>query len=90
MDIRNLEHLLDIAIARAGSQAALAAHLTEVEQRSAPLDPSLISQWKTGRRPIGACHCIPIERLTEGEVTRHQLRPDVFGTEPDRDVDSAA
>lgn len=41
-----------------------------------------ISQWVTGRRPLPPKHCIKIEQLTDGEVTRYQLRPDIFGTAP--------
>ncbi|WP_153940371.1 transcriptional regulator [Acidithiobacillus thiooxidans] len=41
--------------------------------------PSLISQWKTGRRNISPESAIRIERATAGAVTRAELRPDIFG-----------
>jgi DNA-binding transcriptional regulator YdaS (Cro superfamily) len=38
----------------------------------------LISKWNTGASPIPAKKCVLIEQLTCGEVTRQQLRPDLF------------
>ena len=38
--------------------------------------PVLLSQWKTGKRPIPIERCLAIERATEGAVTRRDLRPD--------------
>ncbi|MDR8087816.1 helix-turn-helix domain-containing protein [Burkholderia gladioli] len=35
----------------------------------------LIYQWLTGRRPVSADKCVAIERATDGEVTRRDLRP---------------
>ena len=37
--------------------------------------PTLISQWSTTRVPPFE-RCIPIERATDGQVTRRDLRPD--------------
>ena len=64
------------AIASVGSQRALAALLG--------VNPTLVSQWVTGRRPVSASRCIEIETATNGAVTRYDLRPDVFGAGPDR------
>jgi len=50
---------------------------------------SNVSQWLTGRRPLPAKHCRTIEQLTGGRVTRYQLRPDIFGTEPETVSDAA-
>lgn len=63
------------AIGCVGSQVALAKAIGNVP-------PSLVWQWLTGRRPIAAHHCIPIERAADGKVTRYDLRPDVFGDPP--------
>jgi len=53
------------------------------------VNPSLISQWVTGRLQVAARHCIAIEAATG--VSRHDLRPDVFGPHaPDRGVAHAA
>ena len=46
----------------------------------------LVHQWVKGRTRITAERCIQIERVTGGAVTRHILRPDLFGD----DQDSAA
>ena len=40
--------------------------------------PSLISQWKTGRRNVSPESAIRIERATNSAVTRAELRPDIF------------
>ena len=37
----------------------------------------LISQWRTGVRPVPAKHCPAIERATNGLVRCEDLRPDV-------------
>lgn len=43
---------------------------------------SQISAWATGRRPVPPKYCLKIESLEQvnGQVTKHDLRPDVFGT----------
>lgn len=61
------------AIAVCGGQTALAKAIN--------VTPPLVWQWLHGRRPVSGRHCIPIERVTEGAVTRGQLRPDIFGKE---------
>ena len=38
--------------------------------------PVLISQWATGKRAVPIERCVPIERATEGAVSRIDLRPD--------------
>ena len=38
----------------------------------------LISNWMTGKTRISAERCVEIERVTEGLVTRFDLRPDLF------------
>ncbi|HHV7520156.1 TPA: transcriptional regulator [Burkholderia orbicola] len=37
--------------------------------------PSVVSQWRTGARPVPIKSCVAIERVTAGEVTRRDLRP---------------
>ncbi len=39
--------------------------------------PVLISQWKTGKRPIPAERCPEIEKATLGAVRCEELRPDI-------------
>lgn len=51
-----------------GSQSALAKALE--------LAPALIHQWRAGIRPVPVQHCVAIERVTGGAVSRRELRPD--------------
>lgn len=50
--------------------------------------PSLISQWRSGHRPVSAERCRAIEAATG--VSRYALRPDVFGPAPDPEARDAA
>lgn len=63
------------AIMICGSQTALAEILGLKSQGT-------ISQWVTKRRPLPARHCLKIEMITGGKVTRYALRPDIFGKPP--------
>ena len=65
---------ISLAVEAAGGQVALAKVLG--------VNPSLISQWVTKRLNVAARHCLAIEQATAGKVTRHDLRPDVFGPAP--------
>lgn len=66
---------LDRACAAAGSQQAL-ADLIGIKSPS-------ISEWRQrGKVPVE--RCLVIETATAGAVTRHDLRPDVFGAAPDK------
>lgn len=47
------------------------------------LSQSTISSYVTGRRKVPPVHCRKIEAMTNGQVTRYQLRPDVFGEQPE-------
>lgn len=38
--------------------------------------PGTINHWTWKRRPVPVTHCVRIEQLTKGEVTRQMLRPD--------------
>ena len=42
--------------------------------------PQSVAKWK---KQIPADRVLEIERLTRGAVTRHEMRPDVFGSLPD-------
>lgn len=70
------------AVEAVGSQAALS--------RAICAPPALVWQWLDGRRPVAPKHCIPIETATAGAVTRHDLRPDIFGPAPTADEAKAA
>ena len=41
-----------------------------------------VSHWLTGRYKVSPESAIAIEQATKGAVTRHDLRPDVFGEAP--------
>lgn len=59
------------AISICGSQKALADALG--------VSLGAVNQWARGHRPIPPKQCIPIEEACGGQVTRYDLRPDVFG-----------
>lgn len=66
---------LEKAIRIAGGQTELARKI------GPPVRQGHVSMWlKRGVTP--AEHCRSIEAATDGEVTRYELRPDVFGDQP--------
>jgi DNA-binding transcriptional regulator YdaS (Cro superfamily) len=61
------------AVSLAGGQTALARRIGKTQ--------SHVAQWlRRGR--VGPTACIPIETAVGGQVTRYELRPDVFGKPP--------
>lgn len=40
------------------------------------------SRWETGYRPLPAARVLDIERITG--ISRHELRPDIFGPAEDQ------
>lgn len=38
----------------------------------------MVWQWLNGRRRVSAEQVLSIERATEGQVSRHDLRPDLY------------
>jgi len=66
-----MTHPVKRASAIVGSQRALASMLD--------IDPSFVSQWVSGHRKVPPNYCGHIEAMTDGAVTREQLRPDIFG-----------
>lgn len=68
-----MDTALDLAVQALGTQDALASVLR--------IKSPSISEWrKRGRVP--AERCIAIEQATGGQVTRYELRPDIFGPAP--------
>lgn len=65
------------AIDAAGGPGAMA--------RLLKVHPALVSQWNTSRRPVAAHHILTIEAMTQ--VSRHDLRPDIFGEAPSGESD---
>lgn len=64
---------LDLAIEAAGGIVKLATAIG--------LRPNVVGNWKL-RGQVPAERCLAIEQATAGAVTRHDLRPDVFGPPP--------
>ncbi len=60
---------------RSGGCVALAAKLTAATP-SAPITSQAVSQWKR----VPAERVLSVETITG--VSRHQLRPDIFGASP--------
>ncbi|MDV3469039.1 YdaS family helix-turn-helix protein [Stenotrophomonas sp. C3(2023)] len=69
-----------IAIEKYGTGQAGIARLLSVT-------PQAVNQWTSGSRPVPARHVLAIEAATG--VSRHYLRPDVFGPAPANDDDHA-
>lgn len=44
--------------------------------RQVNAQPQLMWQWASGVRPVPIERCVPIERATDGAVSRIDLRPD--------------
>ncbi len=44
--------------------------------------PAAVRHWANGTRSVPATRCVDIEAATSGQVTRYELRPDVFGEQP--------
>lgn len=45
---------------------------------------SMVGHWVCGRCRITAERAVQIEQATCGGITRHDLRPDVFGKRPEK------
>lgn len=42
----------------------------------------IVRRWMKGMQPVGVKSVPALESVTEGKVTRYDLRPDVFGDRP--------
>ena len=62
---------LDRAITLCGGQAGLARRIGTKQQN--------VAYWRNARKGVPAEMAAAIEEAVEGAVTRHDLRPDVFG-----------
>lgn len=62
-------------IAPAEFQERLAKHGLEVSKE-------IVRRWLKGDQPPGTKTVKAIEAATQGQVTRYDLRPDVFGSAP--------
>jgi DNA-binding transcriptional regulator YdaS (Cro superfamily) len=64
---------LEKAITAVGSQAALAKALG--------VKPQHVWNWLNRDKRVPAEQVLPIETATDGKVTRHELRPDIYPKE---------
>lgn len=62
-----------------GSKAALARAVNDELSSEDRVSPQAVSKWS---RRIPAERVLLLERLSGGAVTRHQMRPDIFGAAP--------
>lgn len=69
------------------SQGDFAKKLTEAGSKASQ---GLISQWESGAVKVPPDRWNVIEEITGGQVTRHDLRPDVFGPAPNQEARDAA
>lgn len=79
-------NLSDYRTANGISQARFAELLTAA---GSPATQALISQWEKGSTKVTAERVAKIEEATAGAVTRHDLRPDIFGPAPSADTQKA-
>lgn len=49
--------------------------------RKIGVTPGMVWQWVHSHRPIAAENVLKIEKATEGKVSRHELRPDLYPRE---------
>lgn len=52
-----------------------APRVSQIASALGVTDPT-VHEWRTGRRPVPVVHCLGLERLMSGAVTRRDLRPD--------------
>ncbi len=69
---------LERAVKLAGGQTALARQLSQFMRLKKPLKQAHIYNWLYRDKTTPYRYVIPIEKLLDGKVTRHQLRPDVY------------
>lgn len=73
---------LHLAITLAGGPAGLAAKLNALRPAgSTPARSQHVVNWRRRGR-VPSEWCLLIEAAVDGQVTRYQLRPDVFGAAP--------
>jgi DNA-binding transcriptional regulator YdaS (Cro superfamily) len=73
---------LQKAIELAGGQSELGRRISAKQQT--------VHYWVSVMGKAPAEYCRPIEAAVDGQVTRYQLRPDVFGEAPETAEERAA
>lgn len=64
------------AVKLAGGQVALAKRVAEITGK--PVRQPYVWNWLNRDAELSPEWVIPIETATDGRVTRHQLRPDIY------------
>lgn len=72
--LKNLRRAIELA----GSQKKLAKICLPVNPK---IDQSHISKWLNRDKKIPAEYVLIIEKALKGQVTRHELRPDIYPEE---------
>lgn len=67
-----------IQIIAAGNQSEFARVLTSHSKSKRPLSQQLVSYWVNEAGQCSPKYASLIQRLTEGKVSKYELRPDVF------------
>lgn len=70
---------IERAVKAAGGQAELARRLTVI--MSKPVKQQHVWNWLFRDSELPAEYVIPIEKAVEAEVTRNELRPDIYPVE---------
>lgn len=85
MPCRTLGNALWLAGMKAKTPIQIAAAQFETVAafaRALELKPPTVHQWLDGSREVPAAQCLKIETVTNGTVTRYDLRPTIFGPRP--------
>lgn len=70
--------MIERAIQIAGGQSRLA--------RALGVSHTAVGLWLRGDRKIAPARCWDIQKMTNGEVTVYDLRPDIFGPNPEHEA----
>ncbi len=70
---------LETAVDIAGTQKELARRITEHHGRE--ITQPYISRWMNDTKRVPAEYVLAVEKAVQGQVTRHQLRPDLYPKE---------
>jgi len=73
------------AIALCGTQTLFAARLTAALQARGlkrVISQQIVSYWCSSASGLPSTYCIDVEEMLNFKVTKHELRPDVFGDKP--------
>lgn len=62
-----------------GSQAELTRQVNAALPEGEKVSPQAVFKWA---QRIPSERVLLLERLSRGEVSRHEMRPDIFGTAP--------